>query len=134
MRNVLIFLCLFMLACGAADAKDDTTPDKADPKTSEYFDQITEGLKENNGEVDAATCLTVDEAITHLRSTTGFKEEQVKLEQERARIEREESGLAGRMQQLQQLMVSGDFPHTMTLNLWKAAERECIDAGHLPVN
>ena len=121
MRYLLLLPLLLLLACATPDLES---------QTADYHEQVMSAIKANDGEVSEAICALVTEAITHVQATPELKAEITAYEEAVAQIELEHSGLVPRFRALQEEVASGRYPHLVTRNVWRAAERDCVDAGH----
>ena len=121
MRYLLFPLFLLLFACAASNLES---------QTADYHEQILSGVKASDGEVDESICALVTEAIDYIQATPELQAEANALDEARVKIEQEHSGLIPRVRALQEEMTSGRYPHIVTRNVWRAAERDCVDAGH----
>ena len=111
-------LIIVGVACGAVDET-----------TMEHHTNVMQVREEV--EVTAEDCQVVQAARDHLANSPEFQTEQDRLEQATAQIEAEHSGLIGRMQALQEELMSGDYPYTLLSRGWIEPRDKCIAAGFI---
>ena len=121
MRYLLVLLSLLLLSCATSDLES---------QTADYHEQIMSSIETNDDEVNEPICTLVSEAIDYIQATPELKAEVNSYDEAVTKIEQEHSGLILRVQALQEEIASGKYPHLVTRNVWRTAERDCVDAGH----
>ena len=121
MRYLLVLLSLLLLACTTSDLES---------QTADYHKQIISSIKDNDGEVSEPICTLISDAIDYVQATPELKTEVNSYDEAVTKIEQEHSGLVPRVQALQEEIASGKYPHLVTRNVWRAAERGCVEAGY----